>query len=73
MMTLMWRKGSNYLLLVNRSEMCRVLVMAFITVKKYHDHSTSYKGKYFIGLGLQFHILTVSYTVSYTDWAGACT
>lgn len=34
--------------------MCSVLVMAFITVKKYHDHSTSYKGKYFIGLGLQF-------------------
>lgn len=62
-----------------RKEGKSVLMMSWylsqgsIPVKRYHDQGTSYKGKYFIGLGLQFHILTVSYTVSYTDWAGACT
>ena len=31
-----------------------VLVRVFTAVKRHHDHSSSYKGKYLIGAGLQF-------------------
>ena len=31
-----------------------VLVRASIAVKRRHDHGNSYKGKHFIGAGLQF-------------------
>ena len=30
------------------------LSQGFITVKKHHDHSNSYKGKHLMGAGLQF-------------------
>lgn len=36
---------------------CICLKQRSITVKRFHDHSDSYKGKYLIGPSLQFRVL----------------
>ena len=34
--------------------MLSILARVYIAVKRHHDHSNSYKGKHFIGVGLQY-------------------
>ena len=43
-----------YIVIKNAKSMNGVLLRTSIAVKKCHDHGNSYKGKHFIGAGLQF-------------------